>query len=144
MFAYILSQKPAEHQKIIMAHEFRTNFYSSIATLDNDVTSSGLKTAKTSAKPSEKNLTYLSTHYETDRCITITMLAIICVVSGELLDRIIDKNLTNNCHGCVIDHRVNSNTWLKYTLVRDVYEQSVRFYKKLGYFIHKSLISHVC
>lgn len=49
-------------------------------------------------------MTYLTTNDDTDGYITNTVLAIICAVTGELLDRIILQDLKDNCHGCAIDH----------------------------------------
>ncbi|KAK3546804.1 hypothetical protein QTP86_002920 [Hemibagrus guttatus] len=59
-------------------------------------------TAETLGK---RNLTYLATNDdEFDGCISTTVLAIIRAVTGELLDRIIDKDLKDNCNGCAINH----------------------------------------
>lgn len=41
---------------------------------------------------------------EIDGCISTTMLSIIRAVTGDLLDRIIEKDLREHCNGCAIDH----------------------------------------
>ena len=88
-----------------MSCEFNPVFYNSDATRydddDDDVTSSGFEDGENLGK---RNLTYLTTNDEADGCITNTVLTIIRAVTGELLDRVIQQDLKDNCHGCAIDH----------------------------------------
>ncbi len=89
-----------------MSCEINPVFYTSDATLyadddDDDVTSSGFEDGESLGK---RNLTYLTTNDEADGCITNTVLTIIRAVTGELLDRVIQQDLKDNCHGCAIDH----------------------------------------
>lgn len=45
-----------------------------------------------------------STSDEIDGCISTLMLSIIRAVTGDLLDKIIDRDLREHCNGCAIDH----------------------------------------
>ena len=80
---------------------------------------------------------------EFDGCISTVVLSIIRAVTGDLLERIIEKDMRENCNGCAIDHpsqhqhtclydpedyylHINAKRlltklykpWLKYTLAR--------------------------
>lgn len=84
-----------------MSQEFSPFFYSSAASMGKDAACSRCKDDENIGESlAKRNLTYLS----------VTMQAIIHAVMGELLHRIIDQDLKENCNGCAIDHRANSNT----------------------------------
>ena len=111
-----------------MAQE-RLNMYSYAPNTDNSSTGS------TQPKASD----------EFDGCISTVVLSIIRAVTGDLLERIIERDMRENCNGCAIDHpsqhqhtclydpedyylHINAKRlmtklykpWLKYTLARAI------------------------
>ncbi|GAA6072951.1 uncharacterized protein LOC111848758 [Tachysurus ichikawai] len=91
-----------------MAQEILPYFYNSLATLDKDddeTRSSSKDEENTGESLGNRNLTFLhSNDDETGGCLSTAALAVIRGVMGELLNRIVESDLRDNCHGCAIDH----------------------------------------